>query len=100
MLDRVSFINSISGVDANLISQFFDQFIGLSTLLNEYENAISVVNSGEKFIEFQVDFKDEKTRGMALDNILRPDMIISVYNRPINVSTEILADTSLKIRLE
>lgn len=99
-MDRVSFFNRIDGINCpELISQFFDQFIALESLIDD-RCLISVLSNTETAIEFQVNFPDQRSAGLALQNILRPDKVIQVYNRPITVNAVPLADSIIKIRLE
>lgn len=99
-MDRISFINKIDGITSpELISQFFDQFMALETMMED-NCTISVVGNTDKYIEFQVNFPDKRSAGLIIQNILRPEKVINMYNRPISINVEVLAETSIKIRLE
>ena len=99
-MDRVSFINRIDGINCpELISQFLDQFIALDSLIDD-KCLVALLSNTDTAIEFQGNFPDKRSAGLAIQNILRQDHIIQVYNRPIKVHVEPLAESVVKIRLE
>lgn len=97
-MNRIQFFNSIGGIQyPRMIVDFFDHFIALKQLVED-KGRVTVDNNNESSIDFSITFNSKEDRDLALLNMQAGTIII--YNRPISVSVESLADESIKIKLQ
>lgn len=100
MMDRINFIESVSGIQyPKMIVDFFDHFIALKQIVEDSGN-INVLNVGNNSIEFSIKFNSIDAKMMAINTINSFGGIINIYNRPISIYIENLTDTELKINLK
>lgn len=92
-MDRITFIESISGIEyPEMLVEFFDQFIALKQLVDNY-GKVTVNEKSNNSISFIVNFSNPKYKEKAV-NMMGSQ--ITIYGKPITVSTEILSDTDIK----
>ena len=98
MVDRISFFNSISGIDyPEMIVDFFDQFIALKQLVEDH-GSISVQDKSENSITFIVQFANSNVLDQALKTVQSGP--IYIYGRPINVMIDFISENQLKFILQ
>ena len=98
MVDRISFFNSISGIDyPEMIVDFFDQFIALKQLVEDH-GSVSVESKSDKSITFIVQFTNSQVANQVL-SIIQSGPVI-VYGRPINVMIDFISENQLKFILQ
>ena len=96
--DRISFLDSVSGIQQpEIIVEFFDHFMALKQIVEGYGN-ISVISSNSNCITFLVEFPNKETTEMALSNIPDPPYF-SIYGRSIKVYVEVPTDRVMQIQL-
>lgn len=97
-MDRIAFLESISGIEyPEMIVEFFDQFLALKQLVENYGN-VSVLEKSNNVISFSIAFNNKEYINKALLNIQSGSVII--YGRPISVTIDELSDTEIKISLK
>ena len=98
-MDRISFFNSISGIDyPEMLVKFYDQFLALHYLAINF-NLINVVSrTDDDFISFLVDYSDINQKNQTL--YLASNQLISIYGRIISINVKTLTDTELFITLK
>lgn len=97
-MDRITFFNSISGIDyPEMIVEFFDQFIALKQLVDDH-GTVSVCDKSDNSISFITVFNDKKFKDQALYTVGSGP--ITIYGRPISISVENLSDTEIKFILQ
>lgn len=97
-MDRVSFVDSISGIQyPELIVQFFDHFMVLREIIQD-TGTVSVIRNTQDSILFLVEFADVEVCQRALDNIPSTGCYI-MYDKQIHVGVEILTDKIIQIQL-
>lgn len=97
-MDRITFFGSISGIKyPEMLVCFFDQFIALKQLTQDY-GAITVTNSDESSIEFFIEFDDVNHKNNAMINVQTG--IINIYGRPISVQALPVSETAIKFILK
>lgn len=97
-MDRISFLDSISGIQhPEIMVEFFDHFIALKQIVEGY-GKVTVINSTKTSITFMVEFLHDDAMKMALANIPDPPYF-SIYGRSIKVNVEVPADKLLQIQL-
>ena len=95
-MDRLAFLDSISGIEyPNMIVEFFDHFIALKQIVEDYG---TVNEKSESSISFNIKFKSNKYKEKALMNIHTNSIII--YGRPISINMEELSETEIKFILK
>lgn len=98
-MDRLKFFDSISGIEyPEMIVKFFDQFIALKQLVEDY-GTIVVSEKTDQSISFITSFSNAGYKNKALSNI-PPSGPIVIYCRPISVEVEDLSDTDIKFTLK
>ena len=96
-MDRIAFLESISGIEyPEMIVEFFDQFIALKYLVEDY-GQISVQEKSTNGISFVIKFTDVKYRDKALSNVQTSSVVI--YGKPISINLEIVSETEIKFTL-
>lgn len=96
-MDRIAFLESISGIEyPEMIVEFFDQFIALKYLVEDY-GQISVQEKSTNGISFVIKFTDVKYRDKALSNVQTNSVVI--YGKPISINLEIISETEIKFTL-
>ena len=96
-MDRIAFLESISGIEyPEMIVEFFDQFIALKYLVEDY-GQISVQEKSTNGISFVIKFADVKYRDKALSNVQTSSVVI--YGKPISINLEIISETEIKFTL-
>ena len=96
-MDRIAFLESISGIKyPEMIVEFFDQFIALKYLVEDY-GQISVQEKSTNGISFVIKFTDVKYRDKALSNVQTSSVVI--YGKPISINLEIISETEIKFTL-
>ena len=96
-MDRIAFLESISGIKyPEMIVEFFDQFIALKYLVEDY-GQISVQEKSTNGISFVIKFTDVKYRDKALSNVQTNSVVI--YGKPISINLEIISETEIKFTL-
>ena len=95
-MDRISFFNSISGIDyPEMLVKFYDHFLALYQLAI-CPSLINVVSKTEDdFISFLVKFSDTNQTTQLI-----PGQLISIYGRVISINAQVLTDTELIITLK
>ena len=97
-MDRIAFIESISGINyPEMLVHFFDQFIALKKLVED-SGSINVESSTDKSITFIANFKNAATKNSAISNISTGSVVI--YGRPIMVNVEDISSTELRFILQ
>lgn len=98
-MDRVSFLDAVSGINyPDMLLTFFDHFITLKELIED-SGKVNVNNSSENMIQFDIDFNSKDKRDIALYQIESASGVIITYQRPIHVSSNVLSDTKIEIML-
>lgn len=98
-MNRVNFIESVSGINyPEMIVNFFDHFIALKQLI-EGSGKINVINSGNNFINFSVEFDTKENRDNMIRMIDSVGGSITIYGRSINITLNILNENSVEINL-
>ena len=96
-MDRIAFLESISGIEyPEMIVEFFDQFIALKYLVEDY-GQISVQEKSTNGISFVIKSTDVKYRDKALSNVQTSSVVI--YGKPISINLEIISETEIKFIL-
>ena len=96
-MDRIAFLESISGIEyPEMIVEFFDQFIALKYLVEDY-GQISVQEKSTNGISFVIKFTDVEYRDKALSNVQTSSVVI--YGKPISINLEIISETEIKFIL-
>ena len=96
-MDRITFLESISGIEyPEMIVEFFDQFLALKYLVEDY-GQISVQEKSTNGISFVIKFTDVKYRDKALSNVQASSVVI--YGKPISINLEIISETEIKFTL-
>jgi hypothetical protein len=97
-MDRLSFLDSISGIEyPNMIVEFFDHFIALKKIVENY-GSISVNNKTDNAISFNILFKDNKYKVKALSNVNTGSIVI--YGRPISIIMDDISETEVRFTLQ
>ena len=99
-MDRITFFNSISGIDyPEMLVKFYDQFLALKDLVTESSlvNVISKVEDSS--ISFSISFSDANSRQYTLMMISNFNLI-NIYGKMITVNIDSLTDTELIITLK
>ena len=97
-MDRITFFNSISGIDyPEMIVEFFDQFIALKQLVDDH-GSVRVCDKSENTISFITVFNNKQFKDQALYAVSSGPIMI--YGRPISISVESLSDTEIKFILQ
>jgi len=98
-MDRISFFNSISGIDyPEMLVKFYDHFLALHQLII-CPSLINVVSKTEDdSISFLANFSDINQKNQTAQLI--SGQLISIYGRTISINTQILTDTELIITLK
>ena len=100
MMDRVSFLESVSGIQyPDMLVTFFDHFIALKQIVDDH-GTINVINSTPHNLTFSVKFKNKTTRDNALNAINSTNGIVMIYQRPITVDVKFPTDSELIINLQ
>lgn len=98
MVDRITFFNSISGINyPGMMVDFFDHFIALKKLVEDH-GRVSVSDSSDKSISFVTQFDSKSFVDEALINV--QSGVIVIYNRPISVQVELISDLEIKFVLQ
>ena len=99
-MDRVSFVESLQGVNyPMMLVDFFDHIIALKNIVED-SGSITVLETDENSIKFSIVFSSEKKLDMALRVINSLNGYINIYGRQILINTEvILTDKTLRIKL-
>ena len=98
-MDRLSFLESVSGIEhPELIQEFFDHFLAIKQIV-ENNGTVSVIKNTKNSIQFLVEFNNPKAQTLALGQ-LTTNPYIEVYGRPIRVDVEILTDRLVQIKLK
>lgn len=99
MIDRVSFIESVSGIQyPEMIVKFFDHFLALKEIVEESGSvAVNPVQDPDS-ISFNITFSDSKSKNNALQHI-NQGSVIDIYNRPISVNLEVISEKEIRINL-
>ena len=96
MVDNVSFIESISGIQyPEIIVNFFDHFMVLKQIV-ENSGIVSVISNTENSILFLVEFNSSDAKDQALKSI--PEYY-TIYGRQIIVGIEVLTDRIVQFQL-
>ena len=96
-MDRIAFLESISGIEyPEMIVEFFDQFLALKYLVEDY-GQISVQEKSTNGISFVIKFTDVEYRDKALSNVQTSSVVI--YGKPISINLEIVSETEIKFTL-
>ena len=97
-MDRISFIQSVSGIQQpEVLATFFDHFIVLKQIVQDY-GKITVLSSNQVSISFMVEFDTPQAMQMALANIPNPPFF-TIYGRQIKVYVETPADNLMQVKL-
>jgi hypothetical protein len=97
MQDRVSFIESVEGIDnPKIITEFFDHFIALQHIANDH-GKVSVIKSDKSSILFLVEFDSHEYLEQALASI--DNSSINIYGRIIKVGINVLTDSIVQFNL-
>jgi len=98
-MDRISFFNSISGIDyPEMLVKFYDHFLALYQLII-CPSLINVVSkTKDDSISFLINFSDINQKNQTVQLI--PGQLISIYGRTISINIQILTDTELIITLK
>lgn len=97
-MDRISFLESISGIEyPEMIVEFFDQFIALKQVVEDH-GEISVLEKSENGISFNITFSSVESRNIAISNVSSGTIVI--YGKPINVGVSTISDTEIQIILK
>lgn len=98
-MDRVSFIESVSGIQyPEIFVNFFDHFMLLRQIVQDSGN-VSVIRNTENSILFLVEFRDSNDMSKALQTI-QGTSYFTIYGRQIKASIEILTDKIIQIQLQ
>lgn len=98
-MDRVSFLDAVSGINyPDMLITFFDHFITLKELIED-SGKVNVNSSSASMIQFDVDFNSKHKRDLALHQIESSSGVIITYQRPIHVRSNVLSDTKIEIIL-
>lgn len=98
MVDRLNFFNSISGIKyPEMIVEFFDQFIALKQLVEDY-GTVTVGEATDKSISFITEFKAPEYKDKALSMVQSGPIVI--YGRPISVRVEVISEIQIKFLLQ
>lgn len=97
-MDRISFFNSISGIDyPNMLVKFYDHFLALKELMQVPSFITVTSRTNDDYISFLVKYNEKKDKDRAI-HLMYIDRI-SIYGRMISISIEALTDTELMIIL-
>ena len=97
-MDRISFLESISGIEyPEMLVEFFDQFIALKQVVQD-NGKITVQEKSTSGITFVIMFDNNQSRNIALSNISSGSVII--YGKQINIGVNTISDTELQIILK
>lgn len=97
-MDRVSFLDSIIGIEyPEMLVGFFDQFLALKQIVED-EGKVVVEKANRYNISFCISFNNKTSLENALKNI-PPDSSVVIYNHRYRVSTEILTDKEIRIKI-
>ena len=100
MTDRVSFLESVSGIQyPDMLVTFFDHFIALKQIVEDY-GTVNIISNSPSSLTFSVKFKNKTTRDNALNAINSTNGMMIVYQRPINVDVKFPTDSELIINLQ
>lgn len=98
MVDRITFFNSISGINyPEMMVEFFDHFIALKKLVEDH-GKVTVSDSSDKSISFITQFDNTNFINEALSNV--QSGVIVIYNRPITVQVEPISELEIKFVLQ
>ena len=97
-MDRITFFNSISGIDyPEMLVKFYDQFLALKDLVYG-ANFINVTsNTQDDYITFSIVFSEARFKEQTLSIIYNNRIL--VYGKPITINIDSLTDTELIITL-
>ena len=99
-MDRVSFIESVSGIKyPGMIVDFFDHFIALKGLVED-SGKVNVLSNTETSISFSISFSSSQARDMALNTVNSLGGTVVIYNRPISVGVQVPTDSEIIISLQ
>lgn len=100
MIDRVNFLESVSGIQyPEMLVTFFDHFIALKQIVEDY-GTVNVINNSPSSLTFSVKFKNKTTRDNALNAINSTNGIVMIYQRPITVDVKFPTDSELIVNLQ
>ena len=98
MIDRIAFFDSISGIKyPDMLVEFFDQFIALKQLVEDY-GIVTVDDNPGNYISFRISFDDVRNKEKALNNVQTGNVYI--YGRPVSVQVQPISETEIKIILQ
>lgn len=98
VIDRISFIESISGINyPEMLVHFFDQFIALKKLV-ENTGTITVESNTDNSITFITSFSCRENKLKALSNI--GYNTITIYGKPISINIQDISDTDIRFILQ
>ena len=98
-MNRVEFIDSISGIKyPEMLADFFDHFVALKQIVED-SGTINVLNSNESSIMFSITFNNNSVLMSALDTINTLNGSIVIYERPIAINVKRPTDNSIIINL-
>lgn len=99
-MDRITFFNSISGIDyPKMLVKFYDQFLALKELVIEPSLVNVISNLEDEHITFSIKFTNKNDIQYTL-SILNSYNLINVYGKMITVNIDSLTDTELILTLK
>ena len=100
MIDRVNFLESVSGIQyPEMLVTFFDHFIALKQIVEDY-GTVNIISNSPSSLTFSVKFKNKTTRDNALNAINSTNGIVMIYQRPIVVDVKFPTDSELIVNLQ
>jgi len=86
-IDRITFLESVSGIDyPHMLVDFFDHFLALKRIVeNSGKVFVPQQDEDNNRIVFKIEFFDIKAKETAID-LINNNGIIIIYERPIHVN--------------
>ena len=88
-MDRVSFVESLQGINyPMMLVDFFDHIIALKNIVED-SGKVTVTDTDETSIDFSILFSTEKSLHNAINVIQSLNGYIFIYGRQISVNSQI-----------
>ena len=95
-MDRITFFNSISGIDyPEMLVKFYDQFLALKELIYGPSMINVVSKTDDDYITFSIIFSEVRFKDQTLSIIYGSR--ISIYGKIISINVDNLTDNELII---
>lgn len=99
MINRVDFIESVSGIEyPEMLVHFFDHFIALKNIVED-SGKIIVLSSTDTAIKFSIEFKNKQDQETVLNIVSSLHGFAVIYGRVINVEVSSICENSITISL-